>query len=292
MAGAAADSAAAADSVAVAVVRWLRRWRRFRRRWLQRILVTHGANDTRRTRYAVARGLRDGTPLRSCCTARPRAAKQIAKTQGHNVLVIVDSLDASRLRAASAASRAWADAGNHAPLTLTRRRVARDPPTSSLWSTPTFSTATGCCTASRPSMGFRVDMNDLRLQLEQEAMGKLIKLRQGLLGAGNEPERRARAVGVEPESRSSSSSARFSACTPRVRRRTTSSWRRRSRSARGSTRRPLPESCGTCAASLPSSPPSPVKSWPATYGGWSAWWRISTIISQLGEVVTRLGRLA
>ncbi len=32
-------------------------------------------------------------------------------------------------------------------------------------------------------------MKDLRLQLEQEAMGKLIRMRQGLLGAGNDPER-------------------------------------------------------------------------------------------------------
>ena len=30
----------------------------------------------------------------------------------------------------------------------------------------------------------RVDLKDLRLQLEQEAMGKLIKLRQGVLAAG------------------------------------------------------------------------------------------------------------
>jgi hypothetical protein len=35
----------------------------------------------------------------------------------------------------------------------------------------------------------RVDPKDLRLQLEQEAMGKLIKLRQGLLAAGNDSKR-------------------------------------------------------------------------------------------------------
>ena len=94
-----------------------------------------------------------GTALRSIVLYGSSAGGEAgAKKQDHNVLVIVDSLDASRLRAASAASRAWVDAGNHAPLTLTREEW-RDRPTSSRWSTPTFSTATGCCTASRPLMG-------------------------------------------------------------------------------------------------------------------------------------------
>ena len=110
------------------------------------------------------------------------------KKQDHNVLVIVDSLDASRLRAASAASRAWVDAGNHAPLTLThdewrgsadifpmeyadildRHRLLHGEP---------------------PFDGVRVDPRDLRLQVEQEAMGKLLRLRQGLLAAGNDQDR-------------------------------------------------------------------------------------------------------
>jgi hypothetical protein len=40
-----------------------------------------------------------------------------------------------------------------------------------------------------PFDGIGVDLKDLRLQLEQEAMGKLIKLRQGLLASGNEGKR-------------------------------------------------------------------------------------------------------
>ncbi len=62
-----------------------------------------------------------GTALRSIVLYGSSAGGEAgAKKPDHNVLVIVDSLDASRLRAASAASRAWVDAGNHAPLTLTR----------------------------------------------------------------------------------------------------------------------------------------------------------------------------
>lgn len=40
-----------------------------------------------------------------------------------------------------------------------------------------------------PFEGIQVDRADLRLQLEQEAMGKLIKLRQGVLAAGNDGQR-------------------------------------------------------------------------------------------------------
>jgi hypothetical protein len=130
-----------------------------------------------------------GTALRSVVLYGSSAGGEAgAKKPDHNVLVIVDSLDAGRLRGASAASRAWVDAGNHAPLTLTslewagsadifpmeyadildRHRVLHGEP---------------------PFEGIHVDLKDLRLQLEQEAMGKLLRLRQGLLGAGNDQDR-------------------------------------------------------------------------------------------------------
>ncbi len=130
-----------------------------------------------------------GTALRSIVLYGSAAAgEHIPKRSDYNVLVIVDTLGAEQLVAASAASRAWADAGNHAPLTLTmsewrgsadifpmeyadildRHRV--------LFGDPPFD-------------GIRVDRQDLRLQLEQEAMGKLIKLRQGVLASGNDSQR-------------------------------------------------------------------------------------------------------
>jgi hypothetical protein len=130
-----------------------------------------------------------GTALRSIVLYGSSAGGEAgAKKQDHNVLVIVDSLDASRLRAASAASRAWVDAGNHAPLTLTReewRGSADIFPMEYADILDRHRVLHG----EPPFDGIRVDMKDLRLQLEQEAMGKLIRLRQGLLGAGNDPER-------------------------------------------------------------------------------------------------------
>jgi len=130
-----------------------------------------------------------GTALRSIVLYGSAAAgEHIAKKSDYNVLVIVDALEPARLTAASAASRAWADAGNPAPLTMTmsewkgssdifpmeyadildRHRVLSGDP---------------------PFDGISVDLKDLRLQLEHEAMGKLIRLRQGTLASGNEGER-------------------------------------------------------------------------------------------------------
>lgn len=130
-----------------------------------------------------------GTGLRSVVLYGSAAAgEHIPKRSDYNVLVIVDRLDPARLEAAAATARAWNEAGNHAPLTLTesewrssadifpmeyadlleRHRV--------LYGDPPFD-------------GIRVDTRDLRLQLEREAMGTLLRLRQGLLASGNDRKR-------------------------------------------------------------------------------------------------------
>lgn len=116
------------------------------------------------------------------------AGERIAKRSDYNILVIVDELTMDHLRAESAVARAWAEAGNPPPMTLTidewrgsadifpmeyadileRHRV--------LHGTPPFD-------------GITVDREHLRLQLEYEAMGKLLRLRQGILAAGGDPKR-------------------------------------------------------------------------------------------------------
>ena len=123
------------------------------------------------------------------------AGEHIAKRSDYNVLVIVDALDAPKLVAASATARAWTEAGNPAPLTLTTRewRGSADifPMEYAdildrhrvLYGDPPFS-------------GITVAARDLRLQLEQEAMGKLIKLRQGVLASGNDPARQIELLGA------------------------------------------------------------------------------------------------
>jgi len=127
-----------------------------------------------------------GTALRSIVLYGSSAGGEPgAKKQDHNVLVIVDSLDASRLRAASAASRAWVDAGNHAPLTLTReewRGSADIFPMEYADILERHRVLFG----DPPFDGIRVAPADLRLQVEQQTMGKLLQLRQATMGAGGD----------------------------------------------------------------------------------------------------------
>jgi len=130
-----------------------------------------------------------GTSLRSIVLYGSAAAgEHIAKRSDYNVLVIVDTLDPAHLDAASATSRAWTDAGNPAPLTMTM----------SEWrgSSDIFPMEYAdildrhrVLVGEAPFDGIHVDLRDLRLQLEQEAMGKLLRLRQGVLASGNDRDR-------------------------------------------------------------------------------------------------------
>jgi len=127
-----------------------------------------------------------GAQLRSVVLYGSAAAgEHIPKRSDYNVLVIVDELTMEHMRAGAAVAHAWGEDGNPPPLTLTlsewqgssdifpmeyadileRHRV--------LFGTPPFS-------------GIAVDPRNLRLQLEHEAMGKLLKLRQGVLAAGGD----------------------------------------------------------------------------------------------------------
>jgi predicted nucleotidyltransferase len=63
-----------------------------------------------------------GPDLRSIVLYGSAAAgEHIPKRSDYNVLVLVDALSVDRLRAASAVARAWGEAGNPAPMTLTTR---------------------------------------------------------------------------------------------------------------------------------------------------------------------------
>jgi hypothetical protein len=113
------------------------------------------------------------------------AGEHVAKKSDHNVLVLLDRVDAAHLAAASSVARAWRDSGNPPPMTMTvdewrhsadvfpmeyadileRHRV--------LHGTPPFE-------------GISISNGNLRLQLESQVMGKLLQLRQGALLAGTD----------------------------------------------------------------------------------------------------------
>jgi hypothetical protein len=117
------------------------------------------------------------------------AGEHIPKQSDYNVLVLLDRIEpTAALAAASAVARAWNDAGNPPPMTMTlgewqgssdvfpmeyadildRHRV--------LHGTPPFD-------------GITVSRSNLRLQLEQQVLGKLLQLRQGALLAGTDGKR-------------------------------------------------------------------------------------------------------
>jgi hypothetical protein len=116
------------------------------------------------------------------------AGEYIEHRSDRNVLVLVDGLDLQGLRNEAAVARGWVEAGNPPPLTLTiaewrgcadvfpmevadileRHRVLHGSP---------------------PFDGMAVERRHLRAQAEQQALGKLVQLRQGVLAAGAQPER-------------------------------------------------------------------------------------------------------
>ncbi|HEU4563745.1 MAG TPA: nucleotidyltransferase domain-containing protein [Gemmatimonadaceae bacterium] len=130
-----------------------------------------------------------GAELRSVVLYGSAAAGQhIPKRSDYNVLVIVERLDVDALERSAAIARAWGEAGNPPPLTLTtaewrgsadvfpmeyadileRHRVLHGEP---------------------PFDGIHVERADLRHELEHQALGKLLQLRQGILAAGGDRKR-------------------------------------------------------------------------------------------------------
>ena len=114
------------------------------------------------------------------------AGEHHPKKSDYNVLVLVESLPAERLLAASAAVRAWVDSGNPPPLMLTIDE----------WhgSADIFPIEyADVLDRHRVLFGdlqtdVRVNPSHLRLQLEHETMGTLLQLRRGALAAGTDPK--------------------------------------------------------------------------------------------------------
>jgi hypothetical protein len=121
------------------------------------------------------------------------AGEHIAKKSDYNVLVIADSLPLSALRAASAIARAWNEAGHPAPLTFT---------TSEWKSSADIFPMEYADILERhrvlygeaPFAGIEVSRADLRLQVEQQTMGKLLHLRKESMAAGGDSKLQVRLI--------------------------------------------------------------------------------------------------
>jgi len=126
-----------------------------------------------------------GDGLRSVVLFGSAVAGEHTKKSDYNVLVVVHALPLEKLRAVAAVSKAWADDGNPPPMTFT---------TSEWKSSADIFPMEYADILERhrvlfgedPLAGMKVNPADLRLEVEQQAMGKLLHLRQATMGAGGD----------------------------------------------------------------------------------------------------------
>lgn len=121
------------------------------------------------------------------------AAGEQTKRSDYNILLLLHKLDAASLAAASSVARAWGDAGNPPPMTMT---VAEWRGSSDVFPMEYADILERhrVLFGSAPMDSVRISMDNLRLQLEQQVMGKLLQLRQGALLAGTDAKRQAELV--------------------------------------------------------------------------------------------------
>src|SRR3954452_6529252 len=113
------------------------------------------------------------------------AGEHRAKTSDYNVLVIVDSLPLERLRAVAAVTKAWAEDGNPPPMTFTTREWKSSSDIFPMEYADILERHR-VLYGDPPFDGIKVKPADLRLQVENQTMGKLLQLRQATMGAGGD----------------------------------------------------------------------------------------------------------
>ena len=113
------------------------------------------------------------------------AGEHIAKKSDYNVLVVLDAVPLDRLAAVGAVLHAWAEAGNPAPMTFTAAEWKS--------SSDVFPMEYADILERHRVLyghdvteGIAISRADLRLQVEQQALGKLLHLRRGAMAAGDD----------------------------------------------------------------------------------------------------------
>jgi predicted nucleotidyltransferase len=113
------------------------------------------------------------------------AGEHRPKKSDYNVLVVVDALPLDRLRAVAAVSKAWAEDGNPPPMTFTTREWRSSADIFPMEYADILERHR-VLYGTLPVDGLRVNPADLRLQVEHQTMGKLLQLRQAIMGAGGD----------------------------------------------------------------------------------------------------------
>ena len=123
------------------------------------------------------------------------AGEYVAKKSDYNVLVLLSRIEARALMAASAVARAWNEAGNPPPMTMTDDEWRRSSDVFPMEYSDILA-RNRVLYGSPPFDGISISRENLRLQLEQQVMGKLLQLRQGALLAGGDGRRQANLLGA------------------------------------------------------------------------------------------------
>jgi hypothetical protein len=113
------------------------------------------------------------------------AGEHIAKKSDYNVLVILDAVPVERLAAVGAVLRAWGEAGNPPPMTFTSAEWKSSSDVFPMEYADILERHRVLFGADATD-GIQVSRPDLRLQVEQQALGKLLHLRRGAMAAGDD----------------------------------------------------------------------------------------------------------
>jgi hypothetical protein len=115
------------------------------------------------------------------------AGEHIAKKSDFNVLVILDAVPLDRLAAVGAVLRAWSEAGNPPPMTFTSAEWKSSSDVFPMEYADILEKHRVLYGADA-TQGISIERSDLRLQVEQQALGKLLHLRRGAMAAGDDPK--------------------------------------------------------------------------------------------------------
>ena len=116
------------------------------------------------------------------------AGEHIPRKSDYNVLVLLDRVEPTALAAASSVAQAWNNAGNPPPMTMTVTEWRRSSDVFPMEYADILDRHRVLHGAA-PFDGLSLSNDHLRLQLEQQVLGKLLQLRQGALLAGTDGKR-------------------------------------------------------------------------------------------------------
>jgi predicted nucleotidyltransferase len=113
------------------------------------------------------------------------AGEHIAKRSDYNVLCVLDAVPHDRLAAVGAVLRAWGEDGNPAPMTFTTAEWRSSSDVFPMEYADILERHR-VLHGEDVTEGITVSRSDLRLQVEQQALGKLLHLRRGAMAAGDD----------------------------------------------------------------------------------------------------------